>query len=102
MLRIDTHHHAIPSFYREMLRKARIDEVGGRALPDWSPDGSLQKTYSGLRPDARATIERDAALALFPRLGAAAPPTPGSALDRARRGVSRAAMRGVVRLVNTR
>jgi hypothetical protein len=30
MLRIDTHHHAIASFYRDMLRKARIDEAGGR------------------------------------------------------------------------
>lgn len=42
MLRIDTHHHAIPSFYRDLLRKAGIDEAGGRALPEWSPEGSLQ------------------------------------------------------------
>ncbi len=42
MLRIDTHHHAIPSFYRDLLRKAGIDQPGGRALPDWSPEGSLQ------------------------------------------------------------
>ncbi len=42
MTRIDTHHHAIPSFYRDRLQKARIDEAGGRALPDWSPEGSLQ------------------------------------------------------------
>ena len=41
MLRIDTHHHAIPSFYRELLQKAEIDEAGGRALPEWSPEGSL-------------------------------------------------------------
>ncbi|WP_369829296.1 hypothetical protein [Mycobacterium sp. 852002-51971_SCH5477799-a] len=33
LLRIDTHHHAIPSFYRDLLRKARIDEAGGRELP---------------------------------------------------------------------
>jgi 6-methylsalicylate decarboxylase len=42
MLRIDTHHHAIPSFYADLLRKAKIDEAGGRALPDWSPELSLQ------------------------------------------------------------
>jgi predicted TIM-barrel fold metal-dependent hydrolase len=42
MLRIDTHHHIIPPDYRNALRKAGIDEAGGRALPDWSPEGSLQ------------------------------------------------------------
>jgi predicted TIM-barrel fold metal-dependent hydrolase len=42
MLRIDTHHHMIPPDYRKMLRRAGIDEAGGRALPDWSPEGSLQ------------------------------------------------------------
>jgi predicted TIM-barrel fold metal-dependent hydrolase len=42
MLRIDTHHHMIPPDYRDMLRRAGIDETGGRALPDWSPEGSLQ------------------------------------------------------------
>ncbi len=42
MLRIDTHHHMIPLDYRKALRRAGIDEAGGRALPDWSPDGSLQ------------------------------------------------------------
>jgi predicted TIM-barrel fold metal-dependent hydrolase len=42
MLRIDTHHHAIPTDYRNLLRKAGIDEAGGRALPEWSPEGSLQ------------------------------------------------------------
>ncbi|WAJ43222.1 amidohydrolase family protein [Mycobacterium sp. Aquia_216] len=41
MLRIDTHHHAIPSFYRDLLRKAGIDEAGGRAMPGWSPEASL-------------------------------------------------------------
>jgi 6-methylsalicylate decarboxylase len=40
MLRIDTHHHAIPSFYRDLLRKAGVDEAGGRAVPDWTPDDS--------------------------------------------------------------
>jgi len=42
MARIDTHHHAIPAFYRDALRKAGIDDAGGRALPEWSPEGSLQ------------------------------------------------------------
>lgn len=42
MLRIDTHHHMIPPDYRKALQKAEIDEAGGRALPDWSPDTSLQ------------------------------------------------------------
>ena len=42
MLRIDTHHHAIPADYRDLLRKAGIDEAGGRAVPEWSPEGSLQ------------------------------------------------------------
>lgn len=60
------------------------------------------ETYSGLRPDARAAIERNTALTLFPRLGVAPPPTPGSTLDQTRHRVSRALMRGVVRLVNTR
>lgn len=47
MSRIDTHHHAIPADYRKALRKAGIDEAGGRALPDWSPEESL-KTMQAL------------------------------------------------------
>lgn len=42
MVRIDTHHHMIPPDYRKALRQAGIDEAGGRALPDWSPEGSLR------------------------------------------------------------
>lgn len=42
MLRIDTHHHLIPPDYRKALQQAGIDEAGGRALPEWSPEGSLQ------------------------------------------------------------
>ena len=42
MLRIDTHHHLIPPDYRKALQKAGIAEAGGRALPDWSVDASLQ------------------------------------------------------------
>ncbi len=42
MLRIDTHHHMVPPDYRKSLREAGIDAAGGRAMPDWSPEGSLQ------------------------------------------------------------
>jgi 6-methylsalicylate decarboxylase len=42
VLRIDTHHHMIPPDYRKALRRAGIDEAGGRTLPDWSPNSSLQ------------------------------------------------------------
>ncbi|MEB4211406.1 amidohydrolase family protein [Mycobacterium sp. 94-17] len=42
MLRIDTHHHAVPAGYRTLLRKAGIDEAGGRAVPEWSAEGSLE------------------------------------------------------------
>ncbi|WP_231639527.1 amidohydrolase family protein [Mycobacterium sp. Marseille-P9652] len=40
-MRIDTHHHAIPGFYRDALRKSGIEEGGGRKLPEWSPEASL-------------------------------------------------------------
>jgi predicted TIM-barrel fold metal-dependent hydrolase len=39
--RVDTHHHIIPPFYRDMLRQKGIDEAGGRALPDWTPELAL-------------------------------------------------------------
>jgi 6-methylsalicylate decarboxylase len=42
MLRIDTHHHAIPTDYRNQLLKAGLAEAGGRAVPEWSAEGSLQ------------------------------------------------------------
>jgi 6-methylsalicylate decarboxylase len=42
MTRVDTHHHMIPPDYRKALQKAGLDEAGGRALPDWSVDLSLQ------------------------------------------------------------
>jgi 6-methylsalicylate decarboxylase len=60
------------------------------------------ETYPGLAPDTRAAIERSNALALVPRLGAAPPPGAGSVLDQVRHAASRAVMRGVVRLINTR
>jgi 6-methylsalicylate decarboxylase len=42
MLRIDTHQHLIPPDYRNALQKAGIDEAGGRALPDWTPEAAQQ------------------------------------------------------------
>jgi predicted TIM-barrel fold metal-dependent hydrolase len=42
MLRIDTHHHLIPPDHRKALQKAGIAAAGGRELPDWSPEASLQ------------------------------------------------------------
>ena len=60
------------------------------------------ETYPGLDADARAAIEHTNALALFPRLGTAPPPNADSTADQIRHTVSRAVMRGVVRLINTR
>ncbi|MGV9711926.1 amidohydrolase family protein [Gordonia sp. NPDC003424] len=42
MSRIDTHHHIIPPFYLTALKAAGIDAAGGRNLPDWSPEKSLE------------------------------------------------------------
>ena len=42
MSRIDTHHHVIPPNYRKALHAAGLDEAGGRAFPEWSPEASLQ------------------------------------------------------------
>jgi len=41
MPRIDTHHHMIPPDYRAALRKAGIDDAGGRELPEWSVEATL-------------------------------------------------------------
>ncbi len=42
MLRIDTHHHVIPPDYRKTLLQGGLLEAGGRALPEWSAEASLQ------------------------------------------------------------
>lgn len=42
MSRIDTHHHMIPDVYRKALQAAGIEDAGGRAMPEWSPEASLQ------------------------------------------------------------
>jgi 6-methylsalicylate decarboxylase len=60
------------------------------------------ETYPGLDADVRTAIEHTNALALFPRLGTAPPPNPGSTVDQIRHTVSRAVMRGVTRLLNAR
>ncbi|MUL74588.1 amidohydrolase family protein [Mycolicibacterium sp. CBMA 226] len=41
MNRIDTHHHMIPPDYRKVLDKAGIADAGGRAVPDWSAQASM-------------------------------------------------------------
>lgn len=38
--RIDTHHHIVPPAYRDWLRAQGLD-AGGRAIPIWTPEGSL-------------------------------------------------------------
>ncbi|MGW3647160.1 amidohydrolase family protein [Streptomyces sp. NPDC000878] len=39
--RIDVHQHLVPPLYRDALSRAGIAEAGGRALPDWSPEATL-------------------------------------------------------------
>jgi predicted TIM-barrel fold metal-dependent hydrolase len=58
------------------------------------------ETYPGIDTDARAAIERNNALALFPRLGAAPLPIPQSPVRRARHSISRSVMRGITRLTS--
>jgi 6-methylsalicylate decarboxylase len=43
VLRIDTHHHVIPPDYRKALQQAGLSAAGGRELPQWSPEASLQQ-----------------------------------------------------------
>lgn len=40
MDRIDTHHHIVPSAYREWLKKRGLT-AGGMPIPQWSPDSAL-------------------------------------------------------------
>ena len=42
MLRIDTHHHLITPDYRKALQQAGLSAAGGRELPEWNPEASLQ------------------------------------------------------------
>lgn len=39
--RIDVHQHLVPPPYRDALVAAGITEIGGRALPDWTPESAL-------------------------------------------------------------
>src|ERR1700752_4490869 len=74
MLRIDTQHHLSPPGYRNVLRKAGINDVGGRALPDWSPEAALQ-AMSDLDV-ASAILSVSAPGTTFLRRGAGAAPGP--------------------------
>lgn len=38
--RIDTHHHIVPPAYRDWLTAKDLD-AGGRAIPIWTPEGSI-------------------------------------------------------------
>jgi predicted TIM-barrel fold metal-dependent hydrolase len=58
-------------------------------------------TYPALDAHARAAINRENALALFPRLGTAKPAPPLSRVDQLRHRGTRAVMRGVSRLMST-
>jgi len=40
--RIDVHHHILPPFYAEALRRQGLDRVAGVALPEWSAQRSLE------------------------------------------------------------
>ena len=59
------------------------------------------ETYPELDTVLRQAIERDNALRLFPRLGAAAPPEQPSLPDRLRHLASRQVMRTVARMIST-
>ena len=39
--RIDVHQHMLPAGYVDFLRKHHVDDAGGRALPEWSPEAAL-------------------------------------------------------------
>ena len=78
--RIDVHHHSIPAPYAEWLRgKGDVANASGRALPDWSPERSLEvidangvatAILSVSAPGVHvghAAIDRRNAEALFPR-----------------------------------
>ncbi|MEC4612581.1 amidohydrolase family protein [Tsukamurella tyrosinosolvens] len=76
---------------------------------DWpfAPEAAVQYFAAGLDDytandaDLARRIERDNALALFPRLGTPAPIAPPALPDRVRGAVTRTAMRAVTRLIAT-
>ena len=39
--RIDVHQHMLPPAYVKWLTKLGVDDAGGRALPEWSPEAAL-------------------------------------------------------------
>jgi hypothetical protein len=40
--RIDVHHHILPPRYTSWLRSHGIEDAGGRALPAWSAEATLE------------------------------------------------------------
>ena len=75
MLRIDTHHHVIPPNYRKVLARSSLLEAGGRALPEWSAEASLQ---------AMADLEVGTAILSVSTPGTAFLPNPADAAALAR------------------
>jgi predicted TIM-barrel fold metal-dependent hydrolase len=75
MLHIDTHHHVIPPDYRKALHKAGLVEAGGRELPEWSVETSLQ---------AMAELNVSTAILSVSTPGAAFLPDPADAAALAR------------------
>lgn len=71
MPRIDTHHHMIPDLYRKALQTAGIEDAGGRGVPEWSPQGSLQ-TMSELDIDTAILSVSAPGTAFLPEVAAAA------------------------------
>ena len=39
--RLDVHHHMVPPFYAQALKKLGVDDAAGAPLPDWTPEKSL-------------------------------------------------------------
>lgn len=39
--KIDVHHHMVPPFYAQALKKLGVDQAAGASLPDWTPEKSL-------------------------------------------------------------
>jgi hypothetical protein len=79
-----------------------VSTPGTTFLPNPADAAALARDLNEyLAAVVAAAIERTNALALFPRLGAAAPPDAGSALHQVRHAASRVLMRGVARLINT-
>jgi len=38
--KIDVHHHMVPEFYSDHLKRLGVDQAAGAALPAWCPENS--------------------------------------------------------------